>query len=112
MSTITRSATVSSAQLFATVGAAATALTTGFTVIGDAADVLGVKSKDWLDDTRMRSQAMRIERMDAIVHDVALTIAQRKVEVKKILDRESDLREAYLAAQAVVLAAINTPSTP
>lgn len=103
---VTRNASLSASQIFGAIGAAATAVTTTCNTIGNAADVLSVKSKDWLHDTRLLSAATRVERTDSIVHDVSLRIAKRKAEVKKILDRDNDLRAAYLAAQEAVLEAI------
>lgn len=112
MSTVSRSAALSAAQLLGTVGTAATALTTAFSVIGDGADVMSVKSKAWLHDTRTREAAERPQRELLIANEVTINCAQRITETKKILNRDPDLLAEYTALLPQIMASIKSANAP
>ncbi|WP_199097191.1 hypothetical protein [Dyella sp. ASV21] len=95
MATVTKSAAQSAALLFGAVGTTANAFTTAVTVVGNAFDVMNVKSNDWLADTRLRSAASAEDRKVAVIDEVTFSIASRIVEREKTLAGNAALKAAY-----------------
>lgn len=106
MATVSRSAAVSASQLLGVISTAASTVTTACNVLGNAADVLNVKSQDWLDETRERTNAMRIDRTERIIDEVSFSISNRIVEREVMLDRNPKLKAAYDATVLKVTAAL------
>lgn len=106
MATVTKSAATSVTKLFGAVTTTADAITTAIGVVGNAFDVLNVKSTDWLEDTRKLSAATAEEREVAIIDDVTFAIATRLMEREKAFVGNPQLKAAYDAALVRVEAAV------
>lgn len=106
MATVSKSAANSAAKLFGAVTTTADAFTTAITVVGNAFDVMNVKSSDWLADTRLRSAASAEDRKVAVIDEVTFSIAQRIIEREKSFDGNPRLKAAYDSALARVEAAV------
>lgn len=95
MSRLTQSAAHSATQLFGTVTVLADSVSTAVRAVGNTFDVLNTKSNDWLEDTRLKSAALKEERESSVADEVAFSIANRMVERAKILSGNAPLGKAY-----------------
>lgn len=107
MSRVAQSAAHSAAQLFGTVTVTADAISTAVRTVGNAFDVMNVKSSDWLRDTKIKSAALAEESESAIVDEIAFSIANRMVERDKVLETNPLLKGAYAKVLDQVQAAVN-----
>lgn len=107
MSRLSQSAAHSVTQLLGTVTVSADALSTAVRSVGNAFDVLNVKSTDWLEDTKIKSAALKEERESAIVDEITFAIATRHVERAKILESNKLLSQAYDQVLAKVQARVD-----
>lgn len=107
MSRLSQSAAHSVTQLLGTVTVSADALSTAVRSVGNAFDVLQVKSNDWLEDTQLKSAAMKEDREAQVIDEVAFSIATRMVERAKILASNPALGQAYDQVLARVQARVD-----
>lgn len=112
MSRLSQSAAHSATQLFGTITVTADAISTAVSSVGNAFDVLNVKSNDWLKDTKLKSAALAEERESSIVDEITFSIANRIVEREKILSQNTTLKAAYNATLARVQAAVDAAKEP
>lgn len=102
----TRTAGDSVSSIFNSITAGFSAATTGLDVIGDAASVARVKSKDWLKEAQERSAAKGVKRSVVIATETALDTAQRLAATDKVLEKDEKLRTSYSAILVEITAAM------
>lgn len=98
MATATRSAAQAVTKLFDSVAVTAGVFTTAVNTVGNACDVLSIKSNDWLADTRLRSAATAEDRKVAVIDEVTFSIATRILEREKTFQGNAALKAAYDSA--------------
>lgn len=111
MSTVKSNAAAAASSLLGTINVAATSLSTGVQVIGDAFGVAGVKSASWLQTTRVMDAGMRLDRNRRVSADVRLSIVSHVEEVEKALaSKPAAIKAMYDELAAEVDAAIAAAS--
>lgn len=111
MTAVTRSASVSITQLLGTVGTAANALTTTFSAINHAADVIAATSEDWSVRTREKIAHDRINMSEEIRDEAAIKLAQRVVDREAMLAKSPELKAAYEKALEVFASKLDKPQS-
>lgn len=102
MTHVTHSASVSIGQLFGTIGSAASAITTSFSAINHAADVLAATSENWSAQTRERIAHERVTMSAQIRMDSAMRLGQRIKDRDSVLAKDPDLLRYYNEALALL----------
>ena len=88
-------ASQAAAQLFSSISTAASSVATTFQVIGNASEVLAIKSQDWVNATREKSMLDAMDRTERLRDEAAFTMANRIGEHAKVLANNPALAQAY-----------------
>ena len=101
-----RTGSESVSSIFNAITSVFTSAATGFEVMGDAASVGRVKSRDWLKDAQERSAAKGVKRSVVIATETALDTAKRLAATNKELDKAPELKDSYNAILLEITAAM------
>jgi hypothetical protein len=107
MSSVTRSTSLTATQLLATIGTAASALTTTFNSVGNIAEELNIRSTARLDKVREQITLDALTRSTEILDDAVLKTAMRLKERDEMLSRDTKLKTLYDATMKAFEAKLN-----